>query len=208
MQIIKIDNIFLFINILWIDFPLNFRLDIEIALKNQLHFTENIFHPIIKDLNSSQYHVAEKYLGNFFGQLSDVKLNGLVKGLATRTPNVVRKEIYNGLKAAKASSTNPESSQFVSFLVATKRQGSQKATDMNLDMHMCVYTVRKDGDVKNSIFFDPAPPCHQRSVSNYLLKLRQPELRSATLTHGPDSQANDCLYQCFKYLIGIQTGLT
>lgn len=173
------------------------------SLQHQIDFIAKVFHPLIKDLQRPQYRLSDKYLGSFYGGLQDKNLKESVKGLISNQPNMVRKWIYAGLQQ---TSTEEETPAFTSFLVAIKRHGKQKATDKNLDMHMCVYTVRKDGKHKDSIYFDPAPPCHGRSVPDFLCNLRQPKLRSATVKYGEDTQASDCLYQCFKYLIALFTG--
>ncbi|XP_037042390.1 uncharacterized protein LOC119078783 [Bradysia coprophila] len=71
--------------------------------------------------------------------------------------------------------------KYTSFFVVTKLNGSEKATDKCLNLHICVYTVRDVNGQRDSIYYDPAPPCHSRAVPNFIRELRNPEMRSATV---------------------------
>lgn len=145
---------------------------------------------------------VKKYLGTIFGKNRSKTLQALKVTTIDKHESISR-YISAGLEAAR---TTDDSIQYVSFFVFTKHGSKETAHEKHMDMHVCVYTIRSSKEGKDCAYFDPAPNSHGHNIPVCVRHLRKPVVRSSTRLYGTALQQEDCMYQCFKYVIGLHTG--
>lgn len=69
---------------------------------------------------------------------------------------------------------------------------------------MCIYTVRSLNGENESIYYDPSPECYGHHIPKCIRDLGKPKIRR-TRAYGTASMFEDCMYQCFKYMIALHT---
>lgn len=148
--------------------------------------------------------MQKKYLGSLFGTLQNVEF----KNFKVQTCNkaaTLKTYICQGLKEAAAIQKGP---RYVSFFVVTKHGIAQTSTENHLNFHMCVYTVRSYEGKKNCIYYDPSAECFKHHIPQVIRDLPSPKMTTTTRIYGEQSQSEDCVYQCMKYVIALHTGQT
>lgn len=156
-------------------------------------------------MNCAGFHMSPNYIGSVFGRNTSKTLKA-VKVTTTRNPDTITKLISQGLKASKKTATTDDSANFVSFFVFSQHGVTVAPTEKHMDMHVCVYTVRYWNNMKDCIYYDPSPECHRHNIPSCVRDLRYPVVRSSTRSYGAASMVEDCMYQCFKYVIGLHSG--
>lgn len=175
------------------------------ALENQFRFINNVFMPIVDGINkTSSFFMSRKFLGSLFGSNSSLEL----AAIAVKTFNngeTIERYIREGLKQ---SNRHGDDSEFVSFFVFVKHGTYGTKDEKQMDMHVCIFTVRRMKGlkgVKDYVYHDPSPESHKHIIPQYIARLQRPIFKTRTRTFGTPSHLDDCMYQCFKYVIELHS---
>ncbi len=170
------------------------------AFEQQFNFLENVFVPIVNNVDSA-FHLSATCIGSLSGNNRSKIFKEIAKK-AIKTQSTITKSIYNGL--AKVNNRKDDT-KYVSFFVFTHHGSKSKSTDRIMDFHSCVYTMRCTNGVKDVVYFDPSIQQKQHPVPQFLKELRSPKhtLRRA---HGSAFQRDDCFFQCMRYITALHAG--
>lgn len=172
------------------------------AVNYQFDFIRAVFLPLVNSIGLPNFHMSEHFLGSLFGNRRDKRFKN-VNTTTIYDKDSIGRYIRDGLKVAESSG---ETSEVVSFFVFAKHGSSDSGDEKHLDMHVCVYTVKRQDGKKDCVYYDPSPECKKHSVPTCVRDFRESMIRSSTRSFGKESQLEDCMFQCFKYVIQLHTG--
>lgn len=165
---------------------------------HQFNFLDNVFLKIMNKIGSSQCFMSPSYLGFISGSKHNKTFKQIDDKLINK-PATIKKRIYDGF--AKLNGTT----KYVSFFVFCQHNPTGTARDNQLNLHVCVYTIRSANNVRDAEYFDPSAEVFGHAIPKFLRDMRDPKVELLTRTYGAASRLDDCLFQCMKHVIELHT---